>query len=249
MNSKVKAKPAVWIKFYVFATVCTLVLSGCGTKVDDSDLTNAEEPVEDTLDPSSTDDLSYIKEYIAFAEEFQQENGSYENEYSKLGYNLIYLDDDNVPELVMGLNGYFVSLYTFIDGGIVTVMDKWPYGAGGNPGYEYLEKTGIVYNTNSDMAGAIMNYTYWEWNSENKELTQKYDSPLYVRYLNDLDGDGEFDYTGDGENIMTEIPVYYFGDSKISEEEFKSHQIEGEYKHIDGKLSFDELVEKLNSLM
>ena len=41
------------------------------------------------------------------------------------GYNLIYFNDDDIPELVVGVNGYYTSLYTYSDGKVYTLMDHW----------------------------------------------------------------------------------------------------------------------------
>ena len=52
-------------------------------------------------------------------------------------YHLIYFDNDDIPELVAGVNGFYISLYTYKDGKAYTLMDRWVYGVMGNAGYEY----------------------------------------------------------------------------------------------------------------
>ena len=55
-----------------------------------------------------------------------------EEEYSgeDYRYGLVYIDDDEIPELVTGIWGYWTSLYTYDSGKIYTLMDKWGYGTG-----------------------------------------------------------------------------------------------------------------------
>ncbi len=61
----------------------------------------------------------------------EMEEGGSEEE---LTFDLIYLNDDDVPELVAGVTDYSVSLYTFADGQVYTLADNWGYGAFGNHG-------------------------------------------------------------------------------------------------------------------
>ena len=77
-----------------------------------------------------------------------------------LDYDLIYVDEDGIPELVAGKNGYWLSLYTYHDGTVYTLMDWWGYGAMGNAGYEYVPKANSMRNYNTDLAGAILHTSY-----------------------------------------------------------------------------------------
>ncbi len=75
-------------------------------------------------------------------------------------YNLIYVDEDDIPELAAGISGYYVSLYTYHEGTVHTLMDQWGYGAMGNVGYEYSPRKNSLRNYNTDYAGAILYTTY-----------------------------------------------------------------------------------------
>lgn len=59
---------------------------------------------------------------------------------ANLTCDLIYVDDDDIPELAVGYTGYWVSMYTYHDGKVSTLMDRWAYGAMGNVGYEYIPR-------------------------------------------------------------------------------------------------------------
>ena len=77
-------------------------------------------------------------------------------------FNLIYFDDDDIPELVAGSDGYYTSLYTYSEGKVYPLMEHWSYGAMGNTGYEYVPRKNNLRNRNSDYAGLIVYTTYME---------------------------------------------------------------------------------------
>ena len=76
-------------------------------------------------------------------------------------YDLIYLNDD-VPELVLGPNSYRVSVHTWCNEQLYTIMDEWGYGVGGNAGYDYVPRKRIVSNSNAGNAGLEYYMTYWQ---------------------------------------------------------------------------------------
>lgn len=104
---------------------------------------------------------SYQEAYMAVSRLYEIERESEGEER----YNLIYFDGDDIPELVVGSNGYYVSLYTYQDGTVYTLMDHWGYGVMGNAGYEYAPKKNSLRNYNTDYAGAVL-YTTYEKASE-----------------------------------------------------------------------------------
>lgn len=86
--------------------------------------------------------------------------------YDDMGYNLIYFDEDNIPELVTGLDNYYISLYTYKDGILYRPIDRWPYGVSGNVGYEYVPYKNSLRNFNTEYAGAIHYTTYSTMNDQ-----------------------------------------------------------------------------------
>jgi hypothetical protein len=136
-------------------------------------------------------------------------------------YDLIYADDDVIPELVIDYSGYRVSLFTYENGYAHTLMNNWPYGAGGNSGYSYVPRTGIYYNGNADYAGAIY-YEFYMSARAGGEI----DTDYWVKNINfnDLNGDGEpseeelaasREYTGSSE-------YHNETDRQMTEEEIKA---------------------------
>ncbi|MCM1124759.1 MAG: hypothetical protein NC416_19465, partial [Eubacterium sp.] len=97
---------------------------------------------------------SYAEAYEAMIDLTVIEQGDERND--SFLYDLIYVDEDEIPELVSGLNGYYVNLYTYEDGTLYKLMDDWAYGAMGNAGYEYAPGDNSIRNYNADYAGAIM---------------------------------------------------------------------------------------------
>ena len=96
----------------------------------------------------------------AYREKVEEHYNSRTTNQSYNSYDLIYIDDDDIPELVCDYSGYQMTVYTYYNGEAVCIMDGWPYGAGGNHGYDYTERKGLVTNLDADMAGAMYTYTF-----------------------------------------------------------------------------------------
>ncbi len=157
------------------------------------------------------------------------------------GYNLIYFNDDDIPELVVGVNGYYTSLYTYSDGKVYTLMDHWTYGAMGNAGYEYCPRKNSLRNYNNDYAGAIFYTTYMTMNNQ-----YSLDTVTQIKTYNfdDVNGNGIPD-----ENETDSIGYYsvsYIGDTQITDEECASYNV-GEYQYIQTEMDLETLKAKLNN--
>ena len=79
----------------------------------------------------------------------------------RLDFSLLYVDDDDIPELVFGPGGYWVSVYTWQDGQVYTVMDQWAYGLWGRF-YSY-----VPFQNN------IKSYVYGYSNQDDNGCTQR----------------------------------------------------------------------------
>ena len=157
-------------------------------------------------------------------------------------YDLIYFNNDNIPELVVDLQGYWVSMYTYdkSKNKVYTVMDQWGYGAFGNTGYEYLPKKNVLSNMDSDYAGAIR-YIYYG-KMKNHKIVSRYSKTLKVQYFKDKNKNG---FPDDGE--YTEKPYYFYGDKQVSKKKFASYGISGNYKGINGSISYKKMKKKLSA--
>lgn len=157
-----------------------------------------------------------------------------------LKYDLIYVDDDEIPELVSGHPGYFVSLYTYRDGAIYTLMDEWGYGAFGNSGYWYAPWKNSLRNYDADYAGAIMYTTYMT-------ISEDYSLEIVVTikscHFNDIDGDGYPDEEELESGESYDVTDYIYVDNElvpISDEEYAAYDL-GDYEFIRGEMSYEEL--------
>ncbi len=153
--------------------------------------------------------------------------------------DLIYVNDDDIPELAIGHSGYWVSLYTYHDGKLYTIMEWWAYGAMGNAGYEYIPRGNRIRNYNTDYAGLILYTTYMT-------ISDQYSLEVATRIVtynfDDANGNGmpdedEMDSAGNyGANYIDGVEITY--------EECAAYDA-GEYEYIDGTMSLEELMAEL----
>ncbi len=174
-----------------------------------------------------------------------------------LKYDLIFFDDNNVPELVVTDDGYRTALYTYDAGKVIYAMKDgpddtdehgWPYGAGGNHGYDYIPRENIMVNTNADYAGLIVYTTYYQLNPETHNLESKYDQELRAEFFEDKNGNGQVD-DDEMESYNEGAVRYYYGDKQLTEEEWASYHVQGDYKGLYGTKTADSILKALNSLI
>ena len=161
---------------------------------------------------------------------------SYEPE---LTCDLIYLDEDDIPELVVADNGFWVSLYTYHDGMVHMLMEQWGYGVMGNAGYEYIPGGNRVRNYNSDYAGAIRYSTYM---SMNDQYSLKTVTEAVTYNFDDANGDGYPD--ADEEDSIGYYSVSYVDGVEITNEQYAAYDAGG-YEFIAGKMSMEEMLRAL----
>lgn len=155
-----------------------------------------------------------------------------------LKYNLIHIDDNDIPELVIGHNGFYVNLYTYADGKVYTLMDHWSYGAMGNAGYEYVPKMNSIRNYNSDYAGLIGFTAYCSITAEH---TLEATTIIETRLYEDTNGDG----IPQDEEYIPDYQVYFIDGEEISYDEAVSYDA-GKYEFIGGELALDEIKVELS---
>ena len=161
----------------------------------------------------------------------------------KIEYELVYFDEDDIPELVADHTGYFMSLYTYHDGKIYTLMNEWGYGAMGNAGYEYCPRKNSLRNYDADYAGLILYTTYC---SISAEYTM--DTVVSIKTVNfdDVNGNGMPD--GDEEETVGYYGKDYIDNVEITPEEYDSYSM-GEYEWLGAGangMSLEELAAALN---
>lgn len=183
--------------------------------------------------------ISYKQAYIEKIQEIEQSKDVSENKT----YNLVYINDDNIPELISANNGYSISAYTFKDGKTYTLFEYWPYGAMGNKGYEYIEKENIIRNYNSDFAG-LMEYVTFYTIDENLEIKSCYDKDLVKYNFDDVNENGGPDEGEYDENDFKTYS-YYYGEKEITEKEYNEYLKDGEYIFLEGIKTASEMKNEL----
>ena len=152
-----------------------------------------------------------------------------------LAYNLIYFDEDDIPELVTGKESYYVNLYTYHDGTVYKPMNHWGYGAGGNAGYEYSPYKNSLRNSNTDYAGAILYTTYA---AMNKQYLIETVADIKLVNFDDVNENGMPDPEEEGS--IGYYGVLYLNGEEATSEECDAYDIGG-YEYIRPIMSLDEL--------
>ncbi len=183
----------------------------------------------------------------------QYENDS-SMDYSKvknLKYDLIFLNDDNIPELVINDENNYIGIYTFKNDKVEFIGDQanepktLVYGDGENQPYEYIIKTGIIYNITRKMSGLAYYYNYQILDKDLK-FKNVYNGDLCEFLFDDLNGNKKPD---DEEAFGQNHIHYYFGDKEITEEKYLDYDVPGKYENLRGTKIADEMKEALEDLV
>ena len=159
---------------------------------------------------------------------------AYPEQFEELLCDLIFVDEDEVPELIIGKSGYWISMYAYKDGTVHELMDMWAYGAGGNAGYEYIPYENIMRNYNSDYAGYVL-YTSYASINENYNFEE---SSYYLK-MSYEDENGEVIMDEDALELDESNWHYYYKEREISKEEYNSYIINSEnFEYINGSQSY-----------
>ena len=175
-------------------------------------------------------------EFISYKEAYEAKSRLCELESSnELDYDLIYFDEDEIPELVVGVNGYYVSLYTYSDGKLYTLMNHWGYGAMGNVGYEYSPGKNSLRNYNNDFAGAIAYTTYM---SVNEQRCMETVAQIETYNFDDANGNGMPDEEEEGS--VGYYSVSYIDGVEVTPEQCDAYDV-GAYEYIEGSMDLETL--------
>lgn len=171
-------------------------------------------------------------EFASYQEAYEAVSQVYDLSLSwtRMEYNLIYFDEDDIPELVVGVSDYWMSMFTYDAGQVYCLMHDWGYGAFGNAGYEYVPGKNSLRNYNADSGINIFHITYMAVSEQHTmELVARID---LVNYLED-----ENEITG-------EHCTVYVNGVEVPEDEDIDYDV-GEYEYIETILSRQELLERL----
>lgn len=187
-------------------------------------------------DNTNTTNSDYAQEYIKIIDKI-------EAEYPNSKYDLIYFNNDSIPDLVV--DGPGLNLYMYENGKVYTLMENESVGIGGSKYFDYLEKKAALYNYGNGYAGAI--------------------SQVIIKILNSKREFDEFTIISEGADIeptdsmyeqvqkeLAETAGYYYNGKKISEEEFNNKLKESsvssnekDYKGLYGNKTAEEVKKQL----
>ena len=162
-----------------------------------------------------------------------------------LKYDLVFIDDNNTPELVVTDSRGWIIVYTYDAGKVINALgddEVWPFGVGGNAGYSYVPKKNIVFNSSNEFAGMIRNYAFYEL--KGTKLVQSYTlSEIH------FDDDKNNKTPDENDEYKEEPTAYYKNDKKIKKDEFEKLLVTSGADDLTGGKSQAEIVAKLSSLL
>lgn len=166
-------------------------------------------------------------------------------ELEGIDFSLIYINDDDIPELVFGPGGYWVSVYTWQDGQVYTVMDKESYGTWGRS-YTYVPFQNIIRECS---------YYYFDYDDDGftrrsyVDFYQMAETTYELEYIYGLIIE---DIIKNEEDEIEASTLYYVEQDgtewEITEEEYDAYYylaLEEEYLSLRGDSSADEIISEL----
>lgn len=156
-----------------------------------------------------------------------------------LSFELIHFDEDDIPELAAGLNGYYLSLFTYHDGKVYILMDRWPYGIQGNPGYEYSPGKNNLRYYSTVYAGAVR---WRHYIMIGAEYSMEPIAEIETYYFDDVNENGVFDE--EERESLGEYCISYIDGIEVSEEKAASYDVGG-YEYIRGTMGLEALKAEL----
>lgn len=160
-------------------------------------------------------------------------------------FDLIYINSDDVPELVAGVTGYKTSIYTYVDGSLVMAAHDWPYGVGGNYGYEYAKEQNLIRNVDSEYAGAIIYTTFYAL-TENGTLEKQY----FIKSINfdDVNGNGYLDEDEESTVGQVVMKEYLNGETEIDLALISEYtHAEATFEEISSSTSYLDFINDINN--
>lgn len=130
-----------------------------------------------------------------------------------LKYGLVYIDEDDVPELIVDCEWYWQSIYKLKNSEVVSIAENDAYGTHGSSGYSYIPKKNIFIRYATDYDG----YGY-----------EIYDENMEMQYSVYCSFDGHYKKNGDTEitqedfeklSYRNQNPIDLKDEAKMNEKE------------------------------
>lgn len=166
--------------FTIFITTTILLLTACEQNIDlDNNNHFINEETENT----------YSKIYIDAINNLENDNYDV-----SLKYNLVYIDDDEIPELVVDLQDYWIQIYTLKDEKAINILnDEYlNYGTNGRVGYEYAPKKSVIKCVSHD--NEKYGYTEYYEKDDNEKINLSYtlETVIFSEDENELGNQNEY---------------------------------------------------------
>lgn len=181
--------------------------------------------------------LQAAYQYIVNCFERADASGEYDFTHN---YDLIYFNDDDIPELVVGVGGLSFSMFTYHEGKHYLLMYEWVT----THHYQYLERKNVLWNFSRERGGSTTFLTYYEM-TDSHELVEMY---TIKETCLDEDGNVIIDDSAGEEGVWN---YYREGNTEsipITEEEFLNYMIDGEYIYLHGKYEKDEILKMIEEI-
>lgn len=195
----------------VMGLTCSALMMGCNNNDGNDNNKQIEQDdkqkndIEDAKDSEATGDTTETD-----VQRISEDSTEWKNAYTEVvnkssaedkeyKYSLCYVDEDEIPELVVDKPGYYVSVYTYADDTVFTVCEKEPYGTGSCVMYNYEPYKNVIGYYSHNASGSFEGYFYYMIDS-NKELTESY--VIFSEYVDDngdqldnIEAGGVWEYT------------------------------------------------------
>ncbi|MCR5033216.1 MAG: hypothetical protein K6A92_10175 [Lachnospiraceae bacterium] len=166
-------------------------------------------------------------------------------EEAEILYDLVYVDGDDIPELVCNHSGYTITLYTFDGARCHTVMKDMGYGVGGNAGYGYLPGKNRLYNGDADYAGMIYYHSFYHIGEDHKLAHDKtymvlnFDDANHNEYPDEGE---DYEESAGGVYLYEETGARKAVDESDCAEDFRDM---ANCEYFYGTMTYEELLEQL----
>lgn len=213
------------------------------TPVADTEQDATAPPVKTTSTETETEPITTKPDYrSAYLEICENDHQEFNSDYAR--YGLYDIDKDTIPELIIHHTSYSMSIYSYADDQIYTVMDHSPYGVGGNKGYLIYPFDNCIVGSSTDFAGLIH---YDSFLTITPEHTLEETDLLTCYMFHDDNNDGipqEEEINTDGS-----FSRYELNHQEITAQAYEQFQNEHAIEEIalDIDKSYDEIVEILKN--
>ena len=148
--------------------ISTAFFNSCGEDKKES-VSKEDQKQEELIIPDLTEPEQEPGITVTYKEAYTEVINELNNKYSdaEWTYGLIDIDGNETPELVAKPYPTELNLFTFDNGKIYSIMEETSFGFAGNNGYFYLPGENVIFNTDYDMAGAIVYENYCKINENN----------------------------------------------------------------------------------